>query len=247
MAKALFAIVNARHRQDWRDIIRRTWLPLVPKDRADAFFFVGQGSPISDSESVVELQCSDAYKDLPSKVQNICRWALQNGYDHVLKIDDDVVIRPTLFLDSGFQNYDFSGQENRPGKPAVTYGFCYTLSRKSMEAVSRAGLPHDFDDEKWVAQVLYRADIPLTNVSGYSLHQHMNDHAIIQIARCVHLDANHNQGQKLHEFERIFNSPVWTGELPAPVTHPLPARGPVRRYDSTGLKLDWWDSHKRPP
>jgi hypothetical protein len=236
MPKTLIAIVNARHRADWRDVIRKTWLPQVPKDRADIFFFVGKGDPISDSDGIVELDCSDAYKDLPAKIQSITRWALSREYDHLLKIDDDVVLRPQAFLDSGFDKHDFSGGMNRPGPCPVTFGFCYILSRKSMEAVAVHSLPHDFDDEKWVAQVLREKGIQLTNADGYSLHQRTTENPSVKIARCVHLDSTHTQAQKLQEFERIFNSPPWTGELL------LPRK---MTYDSTGLITNWWDRHPR--
>ena len=238
--RVLLAIVNARHRADWRGVIRRTWLSQVPKDRADAFFFVGTGEPIPDSDGVVELNCSDAYKDLPSKVQAIVRWARQKDYDYVLKIDDDVVLRSAEFLDSGFDKYEFSGGINRPGNAPVTFGFCYILNKKSMEVISNSPLPRDFDDERWVAHTLYSKGIPLTNADGYSLHQRTTEDHTVKIARCVHLDSTHTQEQKIQEFEKIFNSPVWSGKLE---TFPLPSG--KMTYDRTGLVTDWWSRHER--
>lgn len=244
MPRILLAIVNARHRGDWRGLIRRTWLPQVPRDKAQAFFFVGKGAPIEDGEGVVELPCSDAYKDLPSKVQNIARWALANQYDYMLKIDDDVVLRPEKFLNSGFEQHAFSGGINRPGHRPVTFGFCYILNKQAMGIVARNTLPMDFDDEKWVAFSLYTHGIPLTNVDGYSLHQTVDSDPTVKIARCVHLDTRCSQQQKLNEFERIFNSPEWVGELEKRDTVELPSRRPYQ-YDRAGLVTNWWDRHHR--
>ncbi len=243
--KTLLAIVNARHRADWRDIIRKTWLPQVPRDHTDVFFFVGNGSPISDPEGVVELNCSDEYKNLPEKVRSIARWASEQGYDHVLKIDDDVVLRPQMFLGSGFDKHDFSGGVNRPGPCPVTFGFCYILSRKSMELVKSHSLPHDFDDEKWVAHVLHAHGIQLMNADGYTLHQRITDDPTVKIARCVHLDCTHTQEQKLQEFQKIFDSPVWSGELKVSKPHTWAVTPGVMKYDSSGLVTDWWSNHGR--
>lgn len=243
--KILLAIVNARHRGDWRNTIRRTWLPQVPKDRANAFFFVGKGEAIADGENVIELNCSDAYKDLPSKVQTITRWALANDYDYMLKIDDDVVLRPEAFLDSGFEKHDFSGGVNRPGACPVTFGFCYIISKRSMQSVSRAPLPFDFDDERWVAHMLYKHGIPLVNVDGYSLHQTVGSDPTVKIARCVHLDSKCSQAQKLGEFERIFSSPQWTGDLVAAQPSTVNLHQGRYIYDKAGLVTNWWDRHSR--
>lgn len=243
--KTLLAIVNARHRADWRDIIRKTWFSQVPKDRADVFFFVGNGDTISDPEGVVELNCSDEYKGLPEKVRSIVRWACERGYDHVLKIDDDVVLRPQKFLDSGFDKHDFSGGVNRPGPCPVTFGFCYILSRKSMELVKSHSLPHDFDDEKWVAHIMYANGIRLMSASGYSLHQRPTEDPTVKIARCVHLDSTYTQEQKIQEFEKIFGSPVWTGEIEATKPNMWTISPGVIKYDSSGLVTDWWHNHGR--
>ena len=220
-------------------------MPQVPRDRADVFFFVGNGAPMEDLSDVVTLDCSDAYADLPAKVRSIVRWAQKNGYEFVLKCDDDVVLRPTAFLDSGYEKYEFSGGANRPAMPyTVTFGFCYVLGKRSIDIMSNSPLPgNSFADELWVAQTLWRDQITLTNIGGYSLHTSPQQSGEVQIARCVHLDppGAYTQEQKLTEFEKIFNSPAWTG---VPAVHqlphnPFPAR--VYRYGADGCTVNWWD------
>src|ERR1022692_3101676 len=172
--KTLIAIVNARHRAAWRSLIRNSWLSQVPKDKADVFFFCGNLcclGKLEDLDSVIQLPCPDGYEQLPRKIQAILRWAIEKGYEHILKIDDDVVLRPTDFLSSGYDAFDFTGQVNRPGPPEVSFGFCYTLNRQCMKLMTGALLPNNCDDELWVAHTLAKNQILLTDMKQYALCQ----------------------------------------------------------------------------
>lgn len=226
--KALIAIVNARHRQEWRDAIRGTWLSQVPKDKCDALFFMGRGNPRQFLPDEIELDCSDTYEHLPEKIQAIARWALARDYHHMLKCDDDVVLRPMALLSSGYERYDFLGKANRPPQPyVVSFGFNYWLSRKSMEVVAEATLPEDGsnDDEKWVAKNLWEHKIELHNDPRYRLHtgwevypeQTFQRRALRacrmeapirdpqMVSRCIHIEGpNITQEQKLKEFRTVF-------------------------------------------
>jgi hypothetical protein len=102
----------------------------------------------------------------------MCRWAFNNGYDHVAKCDDDVILKPTEFLNSGFQNHDFAGHTNDDrANVKIPWGFLYTLSRKSMEIMANAQLPHDFNDEAWCAHTLAQHGILLHHEMRYVLHR----------------------------------------------------------------------------
>lgn len=225
--KALIAIVNARHRYAWREAIRNTWKPQVPADKADALFFMGRGEPREFLHDEIELDCSDRYEHLPEKVREMCRWALKRDYHHMLKCDDDVVLKPNAMLSSGYEKHDFSGRANRPPQPfVVSFGFNYWLSRKSMEFVANAELPQDGsnDDEKWVAKTLWEHNIPLVNVERYKLHSHFEDfdrtvfkRALRQprqmveearnpeiFSRCIHIEGEVAPERKLNEFNNVF-------------------------------------------
>ncbi len=226
--KTLIAIINARHREAWRNAVRTTWLNQVPKDRCDAFFFMGHGDPREFVADEVALDCSDKYEHLPEKVRAIARWALDRDYSHMLKCDDDVVLRPQALLASGYEKYDFSGKANRPPQPyVVSFGFNYWLSRKSMAIVSGATLPEDGsnDDEKWVAKNLWDHNISLVNDNRYKLHtgwevypeQTFQRRALRasrmpapirepeMVSRCIHIEDNRvSQEQKLQEFRTVF-------------------------------------------
>lgn len=177
--KTLIAIVSARHRKQWRDAIRNTWLPLVAQDKAQALFFVGRGEPLE--EAVVELDCDDSYNGLPEKIRAITRWALSHSYQFMLKCDDDTVLHPEKILSCGYESHLFSGKLNRhPTKEdpfAVTVGFNYWLARPCMDIISKAELPPemepgrpDNDDEKWVAKNLYNNGILLHNDFRYNIY-----------------------------------------------------------------------------
>lgn len=173
-SRTLIAIIHARHRKEWRDAIRKTWLPQVPRDKADAFFFVGRGEPLGDPQGIVQLDCSDKYEHLPEKIKTLCKWALEKNYSHLLKCDDDVIMRPNDFLSSGFERYAYSGRSNRPESPyPIPYGFGYVLNRKCMDIIAKAELPGDgsLDDEKHCAYQLSKNGILLYDDRRYFLHQ----------------------------------------------------------------------------
>lgn len=169
--KTLIAIVHCRTRQPYMDAIRSTWLLCVPEGKADVRFFVGRGEHIDFPQDVVELDCDDSYIGLPEKVRAIATWALANGYDYILKCDDDVVLLPNKLLNSGYEHYDFSGHRNSSKEdPAPPYGFCYWLSKRSMHIVSQAALPADGYDEGWVRTNLYKQGILLHHDPRYFLY-----------------------------------------------------------------------------
>lgn len=168
MARFLIAIVNCRSRQNWARAIRESWLQRARAAGADVEFFVGRGeTPVVGA---VELDCDDSYQGLPDKVREIVRWALQKGYNFVLKCDDDVVLNPELILASGFDKHDFTGHEHAKGA-IVPYGFNYWLSRRAMELVAYEPLPMGSNnDEAWVTHILKRSGIRLNHDPRYCLH-----------------------------------------------------------------------------
>jgi Galactosyltransferase len=164
MARSLIAVVSCHGRKEWQEAIRRTWLPLVPEG-TDVRFFIGRGD--SDySPSEVVLDCDDSYQGLPEKVQCIAKWAIAEGYDYMLKLDDDVVIYPALLLASGYEANAFTGADGHRPNPQRPYfvpsGFAYWLNRTCMEIIAAEPLPNDNYDEGWVAGTLYKYEATLT-------------------------------------------------------------------------------------
>lgn len=234
--KYLIAIVNARTRQNtWAKAVRETWLPLVPRDKADAFFFVGRGSEGETfPEDTVVLDCDDSYMGLPDKIREIVRWAYEHGYDYVLKCDDDVVLDVNKLFESGFDRYEYTGRSNR--QPTihdpfwVPMGFNYWMSRKCMAVIKDTPLPGGGtnDDEYWVAKHLHANGINLHSDNNYRLKYGMVINRPLRANRplrkvnidtepadgsfswCIFLEGNSGNSipieHKLAEFRRVFKA-----------------------------------------
>jgi hypothetical protein len=176
--KSLIAVVNACHRNEWRQAIRDTWKPLVPADKADVLFFVGtkdRMDEIPQGEDVVALDCPDGYMFLPEKVRAIARWAVDKEYSHVMKCDDDTVLMPEGLLGSEYEKYDYVGRANRPPVPEVPcwvpMGFNYWMSKRALKLlVDEPLFENSNDDEKWVAMMLHKGGIDLHDDVRYRLH-----------------------------------------------------------------------------
>ena len=167
----LIAIVSCKAHAAYRAAIRETWLSKVPKDKADAFFFMGRGAVATEPDEIV-LDCGDGYGSLPEKVQAIIKWALERGYTNLVKIDNDVILKVDEFLRSGFERWDFSGHTNSDTVATkIPWGFLYTLSQKSMEIMATEALPPNNNDEAFVAHTLAWHGILLHHEPRYVLHR----------------------------------------------------------------------------
>jgi hypothetical protein len=167
----LIAVVNSHNRENYMSAIRETWLPKVPKDQADVIFFRGRGAQREAKEDEVWLDCGDGYFSLPEKVKSIAKWALEHNYTSAAKCDDDVVLSVDKFLNSGYEQWDFNGHTNNDNADVkIPWGFLYTLSRKSLEIISTATLPSDFNDESWCSHILSQNGITLHHEPRYYLH-----------------------------------------------------------------------------
>lgn len=177
--KTLIAIINCHSRDAYVDAQRETWIPLIPEG-VDYKIFRGRGASREAREDEVFLDCDDSYGGLPNKVQEVIRWALSHEYECMLKCDDDVVLLPRQFMDSGFQQHDFVGHVNEDRTQVrIPWGFCYTLSKRAMEMVSKASLPRNNNDEAWVSHVLFSGGVPLHHDSRYYLHRGKREEFIV--------------------------------------------------------------------
>ena len=168
--RALLAMITCHTRQAYADSQRGTWLCKLPEG-LDYRFFLGPSGRIPEKDEVF-LDCDDSYMGLPSKVQAVCRWALEKGYDYIVKVDDDVILRPYELVAGDFQYHDFSGRLNGDRDSVqIPWGFCYTLSRRAMIIMADANLPKDNNDEAWCAHTLSTHGIVLHNQPRYCLHR----------------------------------------------------------------------------
>ena len=154
MRKILIAVINCHGRDDCQDAIRSTWASLVPEG-VDVIFFRGRGATREPRADEVYLDCCDTYAGLPEKVRAVILWALEKGYERLVKIDDDVVLFPDELFKAGLENHDFYGNRNSDqGGPPTPWGFLYSLSKKSMEIMAAQSLPKGNNDELWCSKTL---------------------------------------------------------------------------------------------
>jgi len=217
--KVLLAVVSCHSRPEFSDAVRNTYASSV--QGADLLFFLGRG-PNSAKKNEVLLDCGDAHSDLPEKIRAMVRWAFEQNYDYIVKLDDDVVLNPKRFLGSGFDKFDYTGYnpfgtEGTAECVAWTWGFCYVLSRKAMECVINAPAPcegwdevaqrHKGNDEYWVGRVLFH--------NGIYLHPELRYHLRTGNAAeqpevpgvflfCVHMHDSMSKPQEVHEMCRIW-------------------------------------------
>jgi len=181
-ANTLLSLITCHSRTAYADAQRETWIPKIPPE-LDYKFFLGPSERAPRADEVF-LDCDDSYKGLPSKVQAVYRWALEQGYEHVSKIDDDVILIPDKFVSSGYDTCDFQGHTNYDGgRVLVPWGFCYTLSRKAMEIMVNTPLPSNNNDEAWVAYTLAAHGIVLRHESRFHLHRGKRQDFIIPTKR----------------------------------------------------------------
>ena len=151
--------------------IRESWLKDVTIDYK-IFYGAGQRQPSSDE---VFLNCRDGYFYSFEKIRAIIQYALSNGYDYLLKCDDDVYVYWDRLL-RNMPTADYVGRGQgwaveeggksfaTPFAPGPTYG----LSRRSMEYLITSPLGA-WAEDRWVGESLQRGGIGLTVENRFHL------------------------------------------------------------------------------
>ena len=124
---------------------QETWVPWATRD---VRFFDGK-----------TLGVPDDYDALARKTEALCRYALDAGYDRLLKIDDDGWINFRKFK---VVEADYAGIRNAN----YASGGAYWLSRRSMEIIVRGGID-DIAEDRGVGKRLAQHGIPLTELPDY--------------------------------------------------------------------------------
>ncbi len=160
--KMLVAVVTCHKFRDKANAQRKTCFANVPEN-VDVVFFLGKGKqePLKDE---VHLDVDDGYAALPLKVKAICKYALENGYEYLCKMDDDTYIRLERLMASGFEGKDYVGRLRGPSgffPYCYNSGFTYILSRKAMKILVD-NEPVDTAEDRSVGNVLGAAGIAAT-------------------------------------------------------------------------------------
>ena len=151
--------------------IRDSWLKDVTGDYK---FFYGQGSNREPLVDEVFLPVPDDYHHSYEKIKAVIKYALDNGYDYLCKVDDDVYVYydrlmanvPTTEYVGCGRGWDV--ESCKQFSTTFCPGFTYWLSRRAMEllAQSPAGC---WAEDRWVGEALLRKGIRLTTDFRYHL------------------------------------------------------------------------------
>lgn len=138
--------------------IRDTWL----KDlTVDYKLFYGKPKDGKQPQSdEVFLNVPDGYTSSSYKTKALAQWALDNNYDRMMKVDDDIFVHWDRMQNSeGFSCGDYVGGGWSRNDPYV-FGGCYWLSARAMEVIVKSPInPTKWAEDAWVGFCLDRANI----------------------------------------------------------------------------------------
>lgn len=172
--KILIAVTTCHVFRDRADACRRTWVKDVANQtpefreqvQVDVKFFTGFATKEYERrDDEIVLDCPDGYHYLTKKTQLLRAWAFENGYDYLWKVDDDVYVRPERLIP--LSGPDYIGRLRGPsGHFPSPYcsGFCYGLSRKSLEVLITQEWKESDDicEDRWTGNKLLAAGIAPT-------------------------------------------------------------------------------------
>lgn len=137
------------------DAVRQTWGQDVKafSDYVDLRFFYGKppDKTVRLKPDEISLDVPDDYHNLPFKMQAIYKWALQHGYEYIVKADDDTFLYIDRLLRSGFESYDQMGyfrcrcRDKNRCQDYIT-GMCYTLNKRALQILAATKPVHWAED-----------------------------------------------------------------------------------------------------
>lgn len=168
--RPLIAIITCHRFKNRADAVRATWVPemtsLVAEDkRFDIVFFLGRGEARNPLPDEVFLDVEDDYKSLPYKVRAAMKWAVDRGYEYVLKCDDDTFIYPERIVHD-IPRVPYSGRLNRSMPHLAPKGWCsgfaYWLSGQALRTIANATKIDQAAEDLWVGKTLGEVGITCT-------------------------------------------------------------------------------------
>lgn len=162
-----------------RAACRDTWLRDTPIDYK--FFYGHKENPLPDE---VSLHIQDSYELLSHKTSAMVRWAMSNGYTHVLRVDTDAYVYTSRLLQSGGEAHEYTGYcldyPQHLDRHRYACGTGFMLGTEAMTIVAQSTPSHPADD-LWVGSILYRHGIRCYRdtryLSGHASH-HVDVHAL---------------------------------------------------------------------
>ena len=152
--------------------LRDTWLKDVTVDYK---IFKGRRVGLHDTAlhirptDEVWLDAGDDYRQSNEKIKGVIAYALEHGYDYLIKVDDDVYcywermnLNPTA---------DYMGGGGPQYRGQYCAGITYYLSRRAMQILSNTSLAtsdiNAWAEDRWVGTSLWRHQIRCEFDLGY--------------------------------------------------------------------------------
>ncbi|QNN24324.1 hypothetical protein HED60_19290 [Planctomycetales bacterium ZRK34] len=140
----MIAVATCQKYRERVEGCRSSWLSLWGHC-CDYLFFQG-GETESLSGDILTLTVADTYAALPQKTYALLRYVADNDLcDYLFKCDDDSFVHIPRLLDSGYEQFDYSGFVREPrvavpndGVPYAHGGAGYWLSRRAIHAALSA-------------------------------------------------------------------------------------------------------------
>jgi len=247
--------VNAR-----RQAIRATWKKEFERLGIDVKFFLGKTNAREPLDDEVFVDSGDRYHDNSYKLKRMCAYALENGYDYMLRLDDDVYIYPDRILATEWAQHDYAGA------PCGDFliGAVKFLSRRAMTLIRDSRVTH-WADDAWVGCVMRDNRISMHTMRSF--HCKLGDEYYVQPERVP----NNHQWSAFHSCYPSVIKTLWErdhGPCDAPnvgmgakgtksTSQPYVKVKPIQigpdapvvpgrlKYASDGLTVDWWATHER--
>lgn len=174
-SRVLVAIISCHQHKQRRDWQRQTWLPDL---KFDYKFFLGKPermAPHSEEDVVVFNDVKDDYNSLPEKSYAMIKWAYENKYTHIFKIDDDVYCRPERLE---IPQDDYVGHAY--GHKHYCSGAAYWLSSKAILAILDKWYRRTNAEDSCVGETLKIHNIHLTEDPRYRIGWRQFKHDLLE-------------------------------------------------------------------
>jgi hypothetical protein len=168
--------------------LKDTWLKDVEAD--GCIYAFGQPPKRLErdpKDAEIFLQCPDDYYHLCRKTRALARFALDNGYDRLLKVDDDVYVHwdrmvKSGHLDNAAGEYIGGGLEDHP----YAFGAAYWLGSQALDIIATSSIgDSEWAEDKWVGRCLERKGIQLTYDPRYYVEIKNQTHVNQYVSRDI--------------------------------------------------------------
>ena len=190
-------------------------------------------------EDEVILKVPDGYIYVSYKTKENHRWAIAHGYDYVFQACTDTFIDIPRLMDSGFENWDYTGVAiGGPVEPYASGGCGYWTRGRAIQIIVDEPVT-DWAEDRWVGEILRKHGITVRHDPRYVGMGRMpnlsNDYITSHLCDTPRVYRN----QEMHEAYRL-------SKLPEP-TPPRPLRSPASRNPVAGPRATVSTSNRRPP